>query len=133
MIKLIIADDHPMMIEGIKSALKDEPTIKIVAVANNGVQLQKALEFKTPDIVLMDVAIQNHSGLDVARFIQERYKEVKILFLTQFDDKWLIKKCLDVGAKGYLLKNISKEALICAIRKVVEGEMDFFYLSGKGN
>jgi DNA-binding NarL/FixJ family response regulator len=132
MIELIIADDHPVMIEGIRSALKNESNIQIVAVANNGDQLLKALTYKSPDIVLMDVSMQDLTGIDLARIIHEKYKDVKILFLTQFDDKWLIKKCLDVGAKGYLIKSISKKELIFSIQKVVDGEMDFFYKSGKG-
>lgn len=132
MIELIIADDHPVMIEGIRSALKNESNIQIVAVANNGDQLLKALTYKSPDIVLMDVSMQDLTGIELARIIQEKYKDVKILFLTQFDDKWLIKKCLDVGAKGYLIKSISKKELIFSIQKVVDGEMDFFYKSGKG-
>lgn len=131
MIKLIIADDHPVMIEGIKSVINKEQDIHIVAVANNGEELLKALKYKTPDIVLMDVIMQNEESLDLAREIQRNYKEVKILFLTQHEGNWLVKKSLDVGAKGYLLKGISKKELIFSIQKVVEGDIDFFYLTGK--
>ena len=131
MIELIIADDHPVMIEGIRSALKDEHTIKITAEANNGEQLLKALASRSPDLVLMDVSMQDQTGIELALIIKEKYRDVKILFLSQFNDGWLIKKSLDVGAKAYLLKSISKKELIFSIHKVVEGEMDFFYKKGK--
>lgn len=130
MIKLVIADDHPVMIEGIKSALKNEPNIQIVAVAKNGEQLMQALTIQSPDIVLMDISMEDKTGIELARNIQHKYNHIKILFFSQFDDRWLIKKSLDIGAKAYLLKSISKKELIFSIQKVMEGELDFFYKSG---
>ena len=130
MIKIVIADDHPVLIDGLKSALCNEPNITIIGEANNGVQLLKILKKKKPDIVLLDILMPKMTGLEAAKIIQKDHEKVKLLFLSKFDDKWLIKKCIDVGAKGYLIKNISKKELIFSIEKVIEGDMDFFYKSG---
>lgn len=130
MINLVITDNHPIMIDGIKTTLKDETNIQIVAVASNGVELLNVLKKITPDIILMDVSLEGMTGLDVAKIILEKHKKIKILFLSQFDDKWLIKKCIEVGGKGYLIKNISKKDLIEAIYLVDKGILNFFYKHG---
>ena len=130
MIKIVIADDHPVLIDGLKSALCNEPNITIIGEANNGVQLLKILKKKKPDIVLLDILMPKMTGLEAAKIIQKDYEKVKLLFLSQFDDKWLIKKCIEVGAKGYLIKNISKEVLINSINIVSRGELNFFYQHG---
>lgn len=130
MINIIIADDHPIMIAGLRTTLEDDPNIKIVGVSNNGIQLLNILKKITPDIILMDVSMEGMTGLDAAKIIHEDHHNIKILFMSQFNDNWLIKKSIDVGAKGYLIKNISKKELLEAIHLVDNGGLDFFFKGG---
>jgi DNA-binding NarL/FixJ family response regulator len=130
MINLVIADDHPIILDGIKSLLKSETDINLIGAANNGQELLEIVEKKTPDIVLLDISMGDISGLEVAKIIKEKQKKVKVLFFTQFHDRMLITKSIEVGAKGYVIKNVSKQELIDAIHLVNKGELDFFYKSG---
>lgn len=130
MIKLIIADNHPVMIYGIIESLKTEPNVKILDTAITGMELLNKLKKNAPDIVILETNIPDIPGIDLAKTIQTEYKNVKVLFLTQFDDKWLIKRSIEVGAIAYLIKNITKEELIFSINKVAEGDVGFFYKKG---
>lgn len=124
-IKIAIADDHQIVLEGFESILNNDPCFKIIATANNGNQVLDILETSPIDIVLLDLNIPVLNGLETTKIIKIKYPNVKILILTMFDDAMHIKEMIDAGVDGYLLKNSSKSSLIRAIESIMEGKPYF--------
>jgi DNA-binding NarL/FixJ family response regulator len=121
MIKLIITDDHPIMIDGIRTALSGESDIIIIGEAYNGNQLLDLLESKKSDIILLDIRMPILDGIDTLKILRNKFKKIKVIMLTQFGERQFIKKCIEYGADGYLLKDCGKHELMNAIRTVNEG------------
>ncbi len=124
-IKLFIADDHQMFIDGIKSLLHDVNDIEIIGEANNGKQVLEKLEELSPDIILMDIGLSELNGIVTPRMVSAKYPAVKIIALTMYDDNNRVHKMLKAGAKGYVLKNTSKQELLQAIQTVAAGGGDY--------
>ncbi|MGH2647450.1 MAG: response regulator [Ginsengibacter sp.] len=125
MIRLFIVDDHPLVIEGIHSLLKNEKDIEWAGQAMNA---QSCLGFfvnNTADIVLMDISMPGMDGVELCAVMKEKYPGVFILGLSTFNQGLYIKKMIEKGASGYILKNTSKEELVKAIHVVYEGEIFF--------
>lgn len=127
-IKVVIADDHQIFIEGIKSLLKDAETVSLVGEARDGETLLEVLKQRRPDVVLMDVAMPNMNGIEATKKIRELFPDMKILGLTMSDDADSVSDMLKAGALGYLLKTTGKTELIKAIVRVHSGEK---YLSNE--
>ena len=121
MIKLIIVDDHQLMIDGIKTALSEYEEIKIIGDALNGRKLLELLKSKTPDIILLDIMMPELDGIDTLQIVKQKNPEVKIIMLSQFGDRGFIKRCLKFGADGYLLKDCGGKKLIKTIRDIYKG------------
>jgi DNA-binding NarL/FixJ family response regulator len=126
MIRLIIADDHPVIIDGIKTILEKEKDIQLVAQVNDGKALLEFLETEEVDVVLTDINMPGTNGIDATREIREKYPDIKVLAFSQYDEKRFIKQVLKRGASGYMLKSTPAREIIHAIRMVYEGGM---YLS----
>jgi len=126
MIKLMIADDHPLMIDGIKTTLADTPELEITATASNGYEVLKILESGAPvDVILMDINMPKLDGIECTRKVTREFPEVKVIALSQYDEKRFVKRMLKNGASGYLLKDTGKDDLLDAIQKVHHGEKYF--------
>lgn len=124
-IKIMLVDDHQIVIDGLKSLLTEIKNIVIVAEANNGKDAIDVLS-KTPvDIVLMDIEMPVMNGLDSTKIITSRYLPTKVIALTTFSENAIVKKMLNAGASGYILKNIKTETLLEAIITVHSGEKYF--------
>src|ERR1700722_12092653 len=108
-LRIFIADDHHLFIEGVKALLRDVTDVKIVGEAENGQKLLDLLEKEKCDVVLMDVNMPVMSGMETTRKIRDLYPEIKVLALTMFDDTLHISEMIKAGAAGYLLKNAGKE------------------------
>ena len=121
-IKLLIADDHPVVREGLISMISREPDFKVVAEANNGLEaVEKAKQYK-PDVILMDLRMPEMDGVEAIRQIAEVEPDTKFIILTTFSDDEYIFKGIEVGARAYLLKDAPREELFKAIRSVYRGE-----------
>lgn len=123
MIRVFIVDDHPVVIEGIHSLLQNEKDIAWVGQAMNA---QSCLGFfvnNTADVVLMDISMPGMDGVELCAVMKEKYPGIFILGLSSFNQGIYIKKMLENGASGYILKNSSKEDLIKAIHSVNEGSI----------
>lgn len=121
-VRLIIADDHPVVREGLRAVLDAEPGVEVVAEAANG---QEALDFVAshqPDLVLMDLQMPVMDGVAAARRIRREHDHVKVLVLTTYDTDADIRRAVEAGATGYLLKDASREELMQAIRVAAAGE-----------
>lgn len=124
-IKLFVADDHQMFIDGIKALLHDFGDIEVIGEANNGKQVLEKLEKLSPDIILMDIGMPELNGIETASKISEKYPDVKIIALTMYDDNNRVVKMLKAGAKGYVLKNSSRQELQQAIQAVAAGGVHY--------
>ncbi len=123
MINILIADDHQLLIDGIKAALADSEDISIVGEANNGYQVLEKLDAGLPvNIVLMDINMPKMDGLNATKLVHKKHPGVKVIALSQYDEKRFVKQMVKNGASGYLLKDSSKEILEQAIRTVESGE-----------
>jgi DNA-binding NarL/FixJ family response regulator len=121
-IKIVIADDHHLFIEGLKALIKDAETVQLVGEASDGEKLMEIIQTKKPDVVLMDVNMPNVNGIEATKRIRANHGLVKILGLTMFDDTASVSEMMKAGANGYLLKTAGKHELINAITKVHQGE-----------
>ncbi|HXD93612.1 MAG TPA: response regulator transcription factor [Bacteroidia bacterium] len=124
-VRIIIADDHPLFINGIKALLKKTVDFEIVAEAENGEDLIKQVEFHKPDVVLTDIQMPVKDGIEATKEICKRFPKIKVIALTTFSESIYIKKMLVAGASGYILKTTDKEGLITAIKKVAAGDKHF--------
>jgi two-component system, NarL family, nitrate/nitrite response regulator NarL len=120
-IRILIVDDHQIMIDGIKSMLSKEPGIIVIAHANNGKQAIELLEKIEVDVILMDVEMPIMNGIDATTQITKKHPQVNIIALTTYDEKSIINIMLKAGAKGYILKNINRNILVDAIHRVADG------------
>jgi DNA-binding NarL/FixJ family response regulator len=125
MIRIIIADDHQMFIDGIKSLLNTNKQVKVIGEANDGNGLLELMGKNEPDLILMDVNMAGMDGIEATKQVRKNYPAVKVLMLTMFNTRDYIEKVLKAGAQGYILKNTGKEELNHAIEKVMNGESYF--------
>jgi DNA-binding NarL/FixJ family response regulator len=123
MIKVIIADDHQLIIEGIHSLLEGEKEIEWMGAARTPEDLMILLKRSQPDIVLLDVNLPQRSGLDLCLDIKHLYPGVRVIGLSTSDQLSVIKKMQDNGASGYLLKDAGKQEIMTALREVHKGKV----------
>jgi DNA-binding NarL/FixJ family response regulator len=120
-IKILIVDDHQLVVDGLKSLLSDKDNIEVVAEANNGKEVLEVLNKISADVVLMDVEMPVMNGWDATKIIVSRYPKTKVIALSSFSEKAIVRKMITAGVSGYILKNIDKEVLIEAITTVNNG------------
>lgn len=125
MIHVFIVDDHPVVIEGIHSLLQNEKDIAWVGQAMNAASCLGFFVNNTADVVLMDISMPGMDGVELCAVMKEKYPGIFILGLSTFNQGLYIKKMMENGASGYILKNSSREELIKAIHAVYEGEIFF--------
>jgi len=119
-IRVAIADDHSVIINGIKNMLADHPWITLTDTYANGEELLAGLEQTVPDVLLLDIRMPDKSGDKLVSVILKHHPTVRILALTNFDSVFLARKMLSHGALGYLLKSTDQDTLIRAIETVYE-------------
>ncbi|WP_282088366.1 response regulator transcription factor [Aquimarina algiphila] len=119
-IKLGLIDDHNLFREGIKSLLKKMPGITLVLEAVSGKDLLAQLNNMVPDVILLDLEMEDMNGVDATLKLQERYPDLKIIILTMHKEERMISYLMEVGANGYLLKDTNQEELETAIRSTYE-------------
>jgi DNA-binding NarL/FixJ family response regulator len=120
-IKLLIADDHSFIIDGIVSLLSSDTKFEVVGISNSGKEAIQKFELLHPDIVIMDISMPDISGIEATNLIIKKQPEAKIIALTQHDDIEYIMEFLKVGGLGYILKTANKSELIEAITTVNNG------------
>jgi DNA-binding NarL/FixJ family response regulator len=123
--KLIIADDHQIMIDGLLSILSNYPDIKTIGVAKNGRQVLSLLDQELADIVLTDISMPEMDGLELTRSIKRRFPSVKVIALSMHGDAVHISEMIEAGVSGYMYKNASNKELIEALERVHDGGQYF--------
>jgi DNA-binding NarL/FixJ family response regulator len=121
-IHVLIADDHPIVCQGIRNLLDPAEGITVVGEAKNGVETLQMIEKLRPDVVLLDMELPDISGVEVVKKIIEAGLSVRILGLSSHDDRQYISELLALGTAGYLIKDEVPEAIIEAVRGVARGE-----------
>ncbi len=121
MINLLIADDHQIIIDGIKLMLGEQPDIHFVGEAKNGAEVLEILKEKPVDVILLDIEMPVLNGIETCKRIKESYPNTKVLAMSMYQEASMIKVMLEKGASGYLLKNEGQEEVLKAIRRVHEG------------
>ena len=125
-IKVAIADDHKLFIDGIKSILSKKTDIEVVIEALNGLELLKAIEKgQNPDIILIDIRMPIMDGIVATRILTKNYPHIPVLALSMFDQSADVFEMLEAGAKGYVTKEVEKEELIMAIKRLTSGKKYF--------
>lgn len=120
-IKLLIADDHRILLDGLMLMLKDVPQIEIVSTASNGEEVLLKMSSYYVDILLMDIQMPLLDGYETAKIITQKYPDTKIITLSMHSERVYIEKMYAAGVSGYLLKSSGKEDIVAAIEKVFQG------------
>ena len=124
-IKVLLVDDHQIIIDGLKSLLKNSDEIIVATEANNGREAMRILEILEIDVILMDIDMPVLNGIDTLKEITKRGTDVKVIILSMHNEAGMIKSLISIGANGYLLKSCTQEELINAISKVASGQSYF--------
>ncbi|WP_419238416.1 response regulator [Photobacterium leiognathi subsp. mandapamensis] len=124
-IKVVIVDDHQVVIDGFIARLQLEPDIDVIGTASNGIEALEVISQLDPNVILMDISMPIMNGIDATAQIKKQYPDAKVLMLTMHDNREYIMKVMQVGAMGYMLKEISAEKMVQAIKTVNQGATYF--------
>lgn len=119
-INILIVDDHEIVRHGLRQLLETEPGYRVIGEVSSGLECMDLLESAAPDVIFMDVRMPGISGIEATRLISAKYPDIKIIILTIHDDEQLVSHAIQAGAKGFILKKISRDELIKVVREVAE-------------
>ena len=120
--RVVLADDHDVVRQGLKRLLDRVPEIEVVGEASDGVEALKHVRELEPDVLLLDIEMPVMDGIEVARQLQKLHAQVRILVLSAYDDREYIRALLDIGVSGYLVKGEAPGKIVEAIRSVAQGQ-----------
>lgn len=121
-IRLLIVDDHAIVRDGLSAILSQEADFQVVGQAADGRAALEAVERLQPDVVLLDMHMPGKDGVEVCGEISQRFPEVNVVILTAFLDSTIINRCIQAGAKGYMIKDVERTDLKRSIRDIARGE-----------
>jgi DNA-binding NarL/FixJ family response regulator len=125
-IRLIIADDHPILRQGIRTLLEDSRLIEVTGEASTGREALDLVEAHCPNVLLLDVEMPDMSGLDVAEQLYRSGSPVRVLILSAYDDIEYIQRLMQCGVAGYLLKDEASKVIVQAVEEVAHGQIGWF-------
>lgn len=125
MIKLLLVDDHALVRQGLENILKSIPDFTVIGSVSSGEEAINFCNEKKPDIILMDIMMNGMTGLETSKWIKDQHKEIKIILVSSEVNEELIKKAMACKANGYIPKNENKDAIIEAIRTVMNNKPYF--------
>lgn len=126
MISIVVADDHPVVRQGLQSFLALEPDLCLIGAASDGREAVGLVESLQPDVLVLDLMMEGLSGLEVARQVSKRVPRTRIVVLSMYDSEAYVHEALRAGAKAYVLKGSTLSEIVRAIRKAAAG---YLYLS----
>ena len=124
-IRIVLADDHEIIRNGIKQLFESEEYVEIVAEASNGREAIEMVNKHAPDILVMDISMPEMTGIEAVDELKKSNTNTKVLILSMFDKDEYVLKAVELGAYGYLLKDTGKEGFIKALRMIMNGEKYF--------
>ena len=119
--RVVLADDHVMVRQGVKRILKEIPDLEVVGEVGNGLELLELLKKDRPDLILLDISMPHLQGIEATKKIKARCPEIKILLLTMHKNKEYLYHAIAAGAEGYLLKEDADTELLSAIATIRQG------------
>lgn len=124
-VKVLIADDHAMIRDGVRSLIKQNKELVVVGEAQSGKETLEKFEDLKPDLLILDISMPDLNGMEVSKEILSQNPAAKIVILSMYDDEDYINRCLEYGVKGYVVKNESGGELDYAIKAVLQGKNYF--------
>ena len=121
-IKVLVVDDHTIVRDGICALLSLTPDMEVVGEASNGREALEKLKLLVPDVIVMDIAMPVMGGLEATRVIRDEFPEIKVLVLTQYEDKEYVFPAIEAGALGFIIKTAASSDLATGIRSVYRGD-----------
>ena len=121
-IRIVIADDHPIMRQGLRQVIEMEPDLNVVGEAGDGSEALRVIEQLRPDVAILDVDMPHQDGFQVARELAARGNPAAVIFLTIHSEEQMFHAALDLGARGYVLKDSAVDDIVMAIRQVAAGQ-----------
>lgn len=121
-IRVLVVDDHPMILEGTQALLRRSPNIEVVGAATSGKEAVQMVEELQPEVLLLDVRLPDMNGVEVARTVRTTFPDVAVLVLTGYDDTGMLRSMLQLGVPGYLRKTATGDELIAAVEAVAAGQ-----------
>jgi DNA-binding NarL/FixJ family response regulator len=131
MTSVYIVDDHTVVIEGIYSLLQKESSIEIIGYANNADNCLQYFTNHQADVILMDISLPDMNGIDLCKIIKSKYPGIMVLALSTFNQGTYVRKMMESGASGYLLKNAGKQEIVEAIKIVTRGKTYLSFDAGQ--
>lgn len=125
MIRVLLADDHQLFLDGLKSLLEKDDEIEVIGEALDGHEVLEILEQNPIDVAILDIEMPNLNGVKTTELIRQKYPKTKVLVLTMYNKKDFIVNLMKYGASGYILKNKTKEELLNAIHNVHGGKTHY--------
>lgn len=117
-IQILIVDDHPVVRRGLNSLLSNYDDLAVIGEAGTLDEAKSSLDHHQPDVMILDIRLQEESGLDLLDWVQDEYPDIRVIVLTSFSDEEYVTRALEGGASGYILKSGSDELLCDAVRAV---------------
>jgi two-component system response regulator NreC len=124
-IRILIADDHPLIAEGIKNTFSNQLDFEVVGMANNGEEAIEFIKENEVDVALLDINMPKLDGIQCAKIILSDFKEIKVAMLSMYQESSIIKSLIEIGVKGYMLKTIPSDELLLAIKSIYNGKEYF--------
>ncbi len=119
--RIVICDDHPVLLMGLRNLIESVRDLEIVGTATNGLMALRVIRETNPDIAVVDISMPDLNGIALTRRLAKEVPSVKVVILTFHEERAFLKQGLDAGARGYLLKRCASENLVHAIRAVLTG------------
>lgn len=126
MIRIVLADDHPILRVGIRDLLEEQPDMEVVGEAANGEEAIRLVDSLHPNVLVLDMNLPGQSGVEVAQALSRRHKPLKILALSAYNDSAYVKGLLACGAAGYVTKEQPPQVIVEAVRAVAQGKGRWF-------
>lgn len=122
-IKLLIVDDHRVLVEGLNKLFDNSDTVDVIGVAYSGKECRSALRKELPDVILLDINLPDISGIDLCKEIKTENPEIKIVALSSFNEYTIVRRMIENGASGYVVKNAMPEEIILSVETVANNEI----------
>lgn len=119
---IVLADDHPIFVQGLRDLIDAEPDLEVVATAASGEEAVETVRRKLPDLLITDVSMQGIGGIEAARQVREIAPKTRVLVLSMHTEKRHVLAALEAGANGYLLKDSARDDLLIAVRALTKNE-----------
>ncbi|HNR18297.1 MAG TPA: response regulator transcription factor, partial [Chitinophagaceae bacterium] len=122
-IKVLVVDDHPMVLEGMSAMLKEISVVELMGTAANAAQATETISNQLPDLIITDINMPGMSGIELTAKLKKDYPKIKLIGMSTFNERSYISQMIQSGADGFLVKSASKEEIEEAILSVWEGKM----------